>query len=139
MSILEEIRSIKSDRAQLRGFGLTLGIVFGLLGGLFFWRGKDFYRYFLILGGAFLLVGVGAPVLLKPVHKAWMTLAALLGWLMTRVILTLVFYVVFTPFGLIGRRFGSRFLELGWDRSRESYWIPREPRPIRKSDYERPF
>lgn len=139
MSILDEIRSIQSGRKQLRDFGITLGIVLGLLGGLFFWREKEPYPYLLILAGVFLLLGVGAPILLKPLHKAWMSLSVLLGWLMTRVVLTLLFYGVFTPFGAVARLFGKQFLEFKWDRSCKSYWIERERRPIRKSDYERPF
>ena len=139
MSILNEIRTIQSGPKELRGFGITMGVALGLLGGILFWREKGSYPYFLILAGVFLLMGAGAPILLKPLHKAWMTLAVLLGWLMTRVVLTLLFYGVFTPFGAIARLFGKQFLESKWDRSRKSYWIAREHRPIRKSDYERPF
>ncbi len=81
--IIEPIKNIKSGRSDLRKFGITVGIVLGLLGGLLFWRGKDSYLYFLMLSATFLLLGLVVPILLKPIHKVWMTLAVLMGWFMT--------------------------------------------------------
>ncbi len=137
--IIEEIKNIKSGRRELRKFGITVGIVLGLLGGLFFWRGRDYYFYFLILSAALLLLGFVVPILLKPIHKVWMTLALLLGWLMTRVILSVLFYLVVTPIGLFGRLFGKGFLDLKFNRNVDSYWIPKAKVKLEKSDYERQF
>lgn len=137
--ILQEIRAIKSGRKELREFGITLGIILALLAALFLWREKDFYPYLFILAGLFLIFGAGAPIVLKPLQKAWMALAVLLGWLMTRVVLVILFYGVFTPIGFVPRLFGAQFLELKWNRSAKSYWIAREPEAAGKADYERPF
>ena len=41
-----------------------------------------------------------------------MIFAAILGWIMTRVILSLVFYLIMTPIGLITRLLGEDFLKL---------------------------
>jgi len=137
--ITEEIKSIKSERRDLKKFGITMGVVLGLLGGLFLGRGSNYYVYFFLLAAVFLSLGLAAPVFLKPIHKVWMTLSVLLGWLMTRVILTVLFYLVITPIGLLLRLFGKDFLNLKLDRNRDSYWIPTKTVKFERKDYERQF
>ena len=137
--ITEEIKSIKSEKRDLKKFGITMGVVLGLLGGLFLGRGSNYYFYFLLLAAVFLSLGLTVPVFLKPIHKIWMTLSVLLGWLMTRVILTVLFYLVITPIGLLLRLFGKDFLNLKLDRNRDSYWIPTKTVKFERKDYERQF
>ena len=68
-----------------------------------------------------------------------MIFAIILGWIMTRVILSLLFYVVFTSIGLTLRFFGKQFLELRWDKSKESYWNFRTEEHLKKENYEKQF
>jgi len=135
----EELKNIKCGKSDLRKFGIMIGVVLGLLGGLFFWRGKVFSPYFFILAAAFLTLGLFFPGVLKPIYKIWMSLATLMGWFMTRVILTLLFYLVVTPISLISRLAGKQFLEVKMDKSQVSYWNYREPKKFEKSNYERQF
>lgn len=137
--ITEEIKNIKSGKKDLRTFGITMAIALGVLGLLFLWRGRSFYPYLFILSAAFLILGVVAPIILKPVQKAWMTFAIIMGWFMTRLILSILFYLVFTLMALVARLFAKRFLDLKIDRSSTSYWKYREPRELIKQDYERQF
>ena len=137
--MFKEIKNIKSGKRELRQFGVTIGIVLGLLGGLFFLRQKDFYAYFLIFSAVFLISGLVLPVLLKPVQKIWMSLAIVIGWFMTRVILTALFYLVVTPIGILARLFGQRFLDIKFDCNADSYWIVREPVKFDKKRYENQF
>ena len=137
--IAEEIRNIKSDKSDLRKFGITMGIILTLLGGLFLWREKGYFIYFFILAAAFIIPGLVLPAALRPAHKGWMTLSILLGWVMTRVILSVLFYLVVTPTRCLARLFGKQFLDLKIDNNIESYWIQREKQPLNKTDYERQF
>lgn len=137
--LIKEIKDIKSGKSELRKFGITIGIFLCLLGGLLFWREKDYYFYFLILSTAFILPGLVLPIILKPVHKAWMTLAVLLGWFMTRAILSVLFFLVFTSIKLLALLFGKQFLDLKMDKSKKSYWNYRESKEFKRSEYERQF
>ncbi len=137
--LLEEIENIKSGKSELRNFGVTIGIVLGMLGGLLLWRGKDIYAYFLLLSTVFIFIGLVLPIVLKPIQKAWMTFEVILGWFMTRFILSILFYVVFTSIGLVSRLFGKQFLDLKMDNSKKSYWNYRKTREFKKSDYEKQF
>jgi len=139
MSILAEIKDIKSGRKELRQFGLTIGVVLGLLGGWILYRGKLHATAFLIVGGAFLLLAFILPVALKPLQKIWMTIAVVIGWVMTRVILIVLFYFVVTPIGVIGRLCGKQFLDKTFQPGTEtSHWIKRMKR-VRPGDCERQF
>lgn len=138
--VIEEIKNIKSGRNELRKFGITMGIVFMLLGGLFWWRGKDYYFYFLVICIIFLFLGLVIPFFLKPIHKIWMSLAVLMSWVTTRVMLSLLFYLGITPIGLLARLFGKDFLGMKFNRAMaDSYWIPKEKRKFDRNDYEKQF
>ena len=137
--IIEEIGNIKSGRSDLRKFGLTMGIVLVLLGGLIWWRGKDYYYYFLGIAATFILIGAAIPFLLKPIHKFWMILAVLMSWFMTRVILSVLFYLGLTPIGFLAKLFGKDFLGLKFSKNTtHSYWIPKEKVKDR-NNYEKQF
>lgn len=135
----EDIKNIKSGKEELRKFGLTLGIFLGLLGVFFLWRGKDFYIYFLVLSTAFIIFGLVLPLLLKPVQKGWMTIAIIIGWFMTRMILGFLFYLVFTLVRFLAMLSGKQFLDLTIDESKKSYWIHRESKELKKIEYEKQF
>ncbi|MBW2569610.1 MAG: hypothetical protein JRE47_09625 [Deltaproteobacteria bacterium] len=137
--IVEEIKNIKSGKSDLRKFGITMGVVLILLGGLFLWRDKDYYIYPFIIAAAFIILGLAVPGILKPVHKVWMTISIILGWIMTRVILSLLFYLVVTPTRCLARLSGKQFLDLKIDKNVSSYWISKEKQKLNKADYEKQF
>lgn len=137
----EEIKKIPMDRKALRNFGLLMACVLLLAGGWLWWKSTASGPC--VLGSAALLalIGLTVPAVLKPFYKGWMILAVMMGWVMTRVVLTLVYYFVLTPIAFLGRVFGEQFLQLKIKRSGEttSYWIRRSGPPRKKSDYERQF
>jgi hypothetical protein len=137
--LLEEIKNIKSEKKDLRNFGLVMCTALAILGGALWYKGKDTYTIFLSIAAAFGVLGLVLPSLLRPLQKAWMVFAVIMGFIMTRLILSLLFYVVFTAIGGIARLFGKQFLNLKMDRSQTSYWIKRKPQPFDKSHYERQF
>ncbi len=137
--LIEEIKHIKDSKKDLRKFGLTVGIVLLVISVIIFLFDKSSYIYFGIIGGILVLAGAFFPSVLKPVNKVWMTLALILGWFMSRVILTILFYLVLTPIGFIAKIFGKRFLSLKIDTEEKSYWEKREERLPSITEYERQF
>ncbi len=127
------------SRNDLRKFGLTFGIVLGVWGGLFLWRGRDYCFCFFILSAMFLFLGLAIPVLLKPIYRGWMALTSFVGRLTAQITLGGVFYLAFTPIGLLARLFGKDFLNLKFDREQESYWIDKKEIESGKNKYERQF
>lgn len=139
MNIREDIQQLKTDTATLRKFGLVVGGVFALLGAFFFLRHKAHWPYFVGPGVALIFFGLILPRLLKYVYLAWMTLAVLLGFVVSHVLLTLFFYLVIFPIGLAARLAGKDFLSLKLDRTAKSYWLKRADAPKSAADYEKQF
>ncbi|MBU9889883.1 MAG: hypothetical protein KTQ49_08470 [Candidatus Omnitrophica bacterium] len=137
--VIQEIKKIESSTKKLREFGFVVGGVFAALGIIFLWRGKAHYPYFLAPGVFLGLLGAVAPGVLKPLQKGWMTLAILMGWVMTRVLLSALFYLVLTPIGLILRLTGKDLLDLRFPAQDPSFWklSPKDTRA--PSDYEKQF
>lgn len=124
--LADDIKNIKGTLKELRDFGLTVGGVLGGIGALAFWFGKPAAPWLLGVGATLAAAGLLAPSVLKQLYKAWMSMALVLGWFMTRVILGVLFYLVFTAIRLLARLMGKGFLDMRWRDGRESYWNVRE-------------
>ena len=137
--MFEEIKNIKSEKSDLRNFGIIIGIVLLIISGFLFWKEKESFQIFLAIGITLFLTAIAIPAVLKPVYWMWMIFGIILGWFMTRVILSLLFYFLFTSIGLTFRFFGKQFLELRWDESKESYWDFRTNEQQQNKNYEKQF
>ena len=102
--------SSTSDK-ELRNFGLVMAAAFGLIA---IFKRPEIWGTIAV---TFLLLGLLATRVLAPVHRVWMKLAEALGWINTRIILVIVYYLVVTPIGLLMRLFGKSTLPAG-------YWQP---------------
>jgi ABC-type uncharacterized transport system permease subunit len=68
-----------------------------------------------------------------------MRFAAVLAWINTRLILIVMFYLIFTPMGLVMRLFGADPLGLKVEKDKGSYWKKMGQKPFNPQDYERQF
>jgi hypothetical protein len=139
MILADEIKKIPMDRKALRNFGLLMACVLLLAGGWLWWKSAPTWPWVLAAAALLAAVGLAIPAVLKPFYTGWMIFALVMGWVMTRVILTLVYYFVLTPIGLLGRVFGEQFLHLKRSKESDTYWVRRTGPPREKSDYERQF
>jgi hypothetical protein len=135
----EEFKHIKETKKDLRKFGLTVGGVILAIGLLLFYFEKTSAIYFAIIGGLLILPGVFFPKILKPLNRIWMGLAIILGFIMSRVILTILFYLVMIPIALLAKLVGKKFMILKFDKSAKTYWEKRSIIHKKQIDYERQF
>ena len=139
MNLIEEIKNIKSSKKDLRKFGITVGSVLVVLAIVFYFLDRSYFIYFGAAGLVLIIMGFISPVILKPLNKVWMGLAVVLGWLSSRVILIVVFYLVLTPISLIAKISGKKFLDLKYKSEKDSYWIKREIIKPDHSSYEKQY
>ena len=135
----EELKQIDSSDKAVKKTGLTVGVVLILISLLLWYFGKTSFMYFSTLGGLSVILALIAIPVLRPFHKLWMMLALAMGFVMSRVILTLLFYIVITPIGFIAKIVGKKFMPLGFDKSALTYWEKREQPGKQQIDYERQF
>ena len=128
------------SRADLRRFGLTVGGAFALLALASWWRGHVVPPRVLALLAVLLVVpGLVAPAALAPVQRVWLRAAALLGEVNSRVILTVLFYLVIAPIGLVLRHLVRDPLDRSLTDGKASNWIKRERQPVDPARYEQQF
>ena len=126
---------INSDLKSLRKFGMTMGIALLAVAVFIIMRRHD-PQPALLIALIFFILGIAAPILLKPLYIAWMRFAYLLGWVNTRLLLAIIFYLVFTPIGLVMRLCGVDPLKRKINKKEKSYWEKRESTQL---SYERQF
>jgi hypothetical protein len=90
------------------------------------------------LAAVLTLIGLFVPVAARAFHILWMGVAGVLGYVNSRIILSLVYYGVFTPVGL-GRRLLGRDPMKRRGTAQSSYWITREHTRQTKEQFEKLF
>jgi carbamoyltransferase len=118
----------KIDRSPpaLKRFGLTTGGLL-LLVALFLIARHRFAGNPLAIAAA-LIIGLAEfiPSRLSLLHRVWIQLSLIIGWVMTRLLLTLFFFLVVTPIGLLQRFVGKCPLDLRRHGDEKTYWIRRK-------------
>ena len=138
--LLQDLKEIQTGKRELRKFGLLVGGVFILLGLLMWLRHKPHFPWFLTPGCLLFVLGAAVPAILKPVYIVWMSIAIVLGFIVSNVLLTLFFFLVITPVGLIARLAGKDFLSLKLSPTATTYWLPRKRgTPKTSGAYEQQF
>lgn len=142
-TVWNEVSALDLSRRALARFGLAVGGVFVALAAVSAWRHEwsltTLAQGFLVVGGLLVLFGAVAPNALRPVYRVWMTAAFALGFVMTRVILTLAFVLVFTPVGLVFRLMRRDVLHQRPDPAAPTYWIRRDDGPSDRERLERMY
>ncbi len=126
--IYAEAAGLPSDARTLRKNGWVVGgVLFAMGVGIILRGGTGFASGFLIgVAVPLIFIAFVRPERLKQPYKLWMTLALLLGAVMSRIILTLFFIGILTPLAFLARLFRKSFLDLGFRSTRKTYWIRRE-------------
>lgn len=125
---------------QLRTFGIVLALFLGAIGVVHFLKGRTPQNYwFWATAGISLLVSLLVPGLIKPLYRVALFLGHILGWINTRLILGLIYYLIFTPIGLIMRVIGKDPLHRKFEKQAISYWNISSRTPIPKEQYLKQF
>ncbi len=137
--MLSELKNISSSRKDLVKFALTVGIVLVIISLIQWLFKKDLFPYFLSAGAVLIILGVFIPTVLKPLQKAWMAFAMIIGWFMSHMMMSILFYLVFTFISVVSKLLGKRFIELIPTQSQTSYWNHRELKEYDRRDCEKQY
>ena len=129
----------RGDTKQARKTALVVGAMLVALAAFSLWRLHPLRAQVLGAAGALLLlIGLVAPSWARPFHRGWMTLAAGLGYVNSRIILGVMYYGVMTPIAFVMRLAGRDPLRRR-GRAAGSYWIPRPKTRQNAAQFERLF
>lgn len=133
-------RKKRSESTEARRFGVILTFLLLALAGFSFWRDHPVRAAIVAsAAGAVLLCTFALFPLWLKAFRVWMKLAEVLSWVMTRVLLSIFFFLVLTPTGLVMRLFGKRPLDLTWKDGKPTYWIDKPEGEYTVERYEKQF
>lgn len=117
------------SRRQLAVFGVIWAVFFGVVGWIVLRRTGSLPATGAIwtMAAAVPLVGAAVPELLRIVYLGMAYATFPIGFVLSHVIVALVYYLVLVPTGLLMRLFGYDPMYRRFDREAETYWIARKP------------
>lgn len=114
---------------DFRSFGLLMGGVFLIVA---IWplviHEESIQVWASLIAGVFGSMGMLFPKGLAPVYRVWMRIGEKLGWINSRILLSLLFFGMFTPMGLVMRLLGKRPIQPGYDPKASTYRILKKAR-----------
>ncbi|MCA9774327.1 MAG: hypothetical protein KC466_18060 [Myxococcales bacterium] len=133
-------KAAPDPRRERRTFGLGFAGILGAFGALAWWRGSPNLAQGLAAGaGLSFVLALAWPTGLKPAIWAMTWIGHGLGWVNTRLLLGIAYYVLFAPIALLRRVFRIDPLDRRIDRAAASYWHRRDPADSEPERCERPF
>jgi len=145
MGLIKEVKTglarLEQDDRALRKFILVIAAALIILGIAIFFFGSHPARAYWLGGFAVMLLVTGLPFprLYKHPHTLWIGFSLVLGYFMSRLLLSLLFILVITPLALVMRLAGKDPLKMKIDKTTPSYWIKKPQRSLAVEDYERQF
>ncbi|KPJ91891.1 MAG: sxtJ [Gammaproteobacteria bacterium SG8_11] len=130
---------IQLDKKGLRNFGLLTGAIVTILFGILLpWIANfSFPLWPWYLAGVLWILALFIPGALNPIYNLWMRFGMVLGWINTRIILGLVFYLVFTPVSFLLKILNKDPMRRAMESEVQSYRIPSKNQP--REQMEKPF
>ncbi len=129
----------KLNKKELQNFGLLTGAIVAFLFGLLLpWsRGHSLPPIPWIIAVILWFLAFVTPMALKPVYQVWMRMGLVLGWVNTRFILGLVFYVLVMPMGVIMRLLNRDPMSRQFEVNCQTYRLPSQRKT--RASMEKPY
>lgn len=128
-----DVTGSRIDRQRAQDAGMALILIVLLTA--FFWNDQRLLGTGIVL----LVVNMSIPGVFKPFARIWFGFSHLLGSVMSRLILGLIFFSMVLPVGLIRRAMGKDSLNLRkWKKDRESVYMMRDI-TFSKNHIEKPY
>lgn len=119
--------NLNPTKRELRIFSLA-ALVFLTIVAWLVWRKSGSTTAAAVLvavGGVIAILGLTVPRAIRPVFIVLMVINYPIGWLMTHIVMAVIFYLVVTPLAVIMKLAGRDPMERRFDRSASTYWKPR--------------
>ena len=127
----------RKEKRDIRAVFLVFSLIFSVIA----WKNYPSNFSFTFVGLVVLqvLTLTFKPLLLRPAFRVWLKVTLFIGKVNTQVILTLLFYLVFTPYGLVMRLFGRDSMQRKL-KSAGTYWESLEFEGLKdRTRYEKQF
>jgi len=118
-----------SQIKDLKTFALIWSLIFLLIGIYPLWTDNPIRLWAVVIMLLFLLVAFVNPYLLNSFYKIWIKLGEFIGGIISKIIMIILFYGMFTPIAFILKLLNKDLLKKKLDKTSSTYWIKRETQP----------
>jgi hypothetical protein len=115
---------INTDKKQIRTFGIGLAVFLCIFASIYLYKHGLTTAPKILFGIApvIFLLSLLSPKILKPIYIPLTFIAHCIGWVMSKIILGIQYYLIFTPISLFFRVIGKDLLDREYDFQKKSYW-----------------
>ena len=123
------------SQKELRFFAWGVAILASIAG--FFSLRIDPPQYVLLwvfvpLAAAMILLGSVKPLWVRPIYLGWMIAVFPIGWIISNLVLALVYFFIFLPIRAALRITGYDPLQTSKKPPGDTYWVERKPSPSKQ-------
>ncbi|MDC0861492.1 SxtJ family membrane protein [Alphaproteobacteria bacterium] len=111
-----------------KNFGITIGTVFLIIFLIYFYINLKINFYLIFMSLIFYILGIFFPLLLKIPNRIWVNFGIFLGKLISPFVMSLIFFLVVTPIGLLMRLFKKNTTSINI-KNNKSHWVIRNKKP----------
>jgi len=133
---MEKQRSLELIKSSEKSFGILFALIFLLISVYFFFKNFSLFYVisFFVIAIIFLLFSFFFPKKLEGINLIWMKLGHLIGNIVSKLVLIIVFFTTITPFGIYFRLVGKDLLNQKIVKKKERYWYDRSSKitPMKK-------
>ena len=113
-----------------RNFGLVFFVFFLIL--FYFFENKLLILFSVI----FLILGLLNSKILTPINKIWTKFGLILGYIISPIIMTIIYFFTVFPINIIMKCLGKDILHLKMKKEFKSYWIIEETKKLEEMKYQ---
>ena len=107
-----------------RGFGILFFIIFTIISVWPLLKAGDLRIWSLLIAFIFLILGLLDSKFLNPLKRIWIRFGELLGKIISPIVLSIIFFLLITPIGILMKVLRKDLLNLKFTKDK-TYWIKR--------------
>ena len=113
----------KIQTSSNRSFGLVFFVVFLIISLYPLLNQESIRVWSIIISFIFLFLGILNSILLSPLNVLWANFGLFLGKFVSPIVMGIVYFIIVFPTFLFVKLFKKNYLNLKYDKSKETYWI----------------
>lgn len=121
------MKNIKDS--DLKTFALIWSFIFLVVGLWPLLNDESVRVWGLVIALIFITIAFIKPSILSGFYKVWVRFGEIIGGVISKVIMIILFYGMFTPVALVLKLLGKDLLNKKIDKNASSYWVNREMQP----------
>ena len=134
--MLENIKINKIKQTSNKSFGLVFSLFFLIIGLIPIFLDRNVNFYLIIISLLLLILSLYFSKILTVPNYLWFKLGMYLNFIVSPLIMFIIFYLVVTPTGLIFKIINFKLLKIKWNDKNNSSWVKKN---IVKSSFKDQF